>query len=43
TRFRVEIGHLEGPLQLCARCCPGGPATYWTRDLEEHIVATPVE
>lgn len=38
TRFRVEIGHLEGPLQLCARCSPGGPATYWTRDLAEHRV-----
>ena len=38
TRFRVELGHLEGPLQLCARCCPGGPATYWTRDLAEHRV-----
>ncbi|MDT3437374.1 hypothetical protein [Haloarcula sp. 1CSR25-25] len=38
TRFRVELGHLEGPLQLCARCSPGGLATYWTRDLEEHLV-----
>lgn len=36
-------GHLEGPLQLCARCSPGGPATYWTRDLEKHLVATPAE
>jgi hypothetical protein len=43
TRFRVEFGHLEGPLQLCARCSPGGPATYWTRDLEEHLVTTPAE
>jgi len=43
TRFRVELGHLEGPLQLCARCSPGGLATYWTRDLEEHLVATPAE
>jgi len=43
TRFRVELGHLEGPLQLCARCSPGGPATYWTRDLDEHLVATPLE
>ena len=40
TRFRVELGHLEGSLQLCARCSPGGPATYWTRDLEEHVVKT---
>ena len=40
TRFRVELGHLEGALQLCARCSPGGPATYWTRDLEGHIVKT---
>ncbi|WP_449271762.1 DUF7558 family protein, partial [Halonotius terrestris] len=39
TRFRVELGHLEGPLQLCARCSPGGLATYWTRDLTEHLVA----
>ncbi len=43
TRFRVELGHLEGPIQLCARCSPGGLATYWTRDLEEHLVATPAE
>ena len=43
TRFGVEIGHLEGPLQLCARCSLGGLATYWTRDLEEHLVATPAE
>ncbi|WP_459190904.1 DUF7558 family protein [Halosimplex sp. J119] len=38
TRFRVEFGHLEGPLQLCARCSPGGPATYWTRNLDQHLV-----
>jgi len=38
TRFRVEVGHLEGPLQFCERCSPGGLATYWTRDLEEHLV-----
>ncbi|MCU4927124.1 hypothetical protein OB905_14245 [Halobacteria archaeon AArc-dxtr1] len=43
TRFRVELGHLEGPLQLCVHCSPGGPATYWTRDLKEHLVAAPVE
>jgi hypothetical protein len=43
TRFRVELGHLEGPLQLCARCSPGGPTTYWTLDLETHLVATPSE
>jgi len=43
TRFRVELGHLEGPLQLCERCSPGGLATYWTRNLEEHLVATPAE
>jgi hypothetical protein len=41
TRFRVELGHLEGPVQLCERCSPDGPATYWTRDLEEHLVSTP--
>ena len=41
TRFRVELGHLEGPLQFCARCSPGGPATaYWTRDLDEHLVVS---
>ena len=38
TRFRVEVGHLEGPLQFCERCTPGGLATYWTRDLEAHLV-----
>ena len=38
TRFRIELGHLEGPIQVCARCSPNGPATYWTRDLEAHIV-----
>ncbi|MFC6993207.1 hypothetical protein ACFQH3_16695 [Haladaptatus sp. GCM10025707] len=38
TRFRVELGHLEGTLHLCIRCSPGGPATYWTRDLDEHLV-----
>lgn len=43
TRFRVELGHLEGLLQLCARCNPGGPATYWTRELKEHLVAAPEE
>jgi hypothetical protein len=43
TRFRVELGHLEGPLQLCARRSLGGPATYRTRDLETHLVATPSE
>lgn len=38
TGFRVELGHLEGALRLCARCSPDGPATYWTRALEEHLV-----
>lgn len=38
TRFRVELGHLEGTLHLCVRCSPGGPAMYWTRDLAPHIV-----
>jgi hypothetical protein len=42
TLFRVELGHLEDPLQSCARCSPG-LATYWTRDLEEHLVAMPAE
>ena len=43
TCFRVELGHLEGPVRFCARCSPSGPATYWTRDLEAHLVATPAE
>jgi len=43
TRFSVELGHLVRPLQFCAHCSPGGPATYWTRDLEEHLVAAPTE
>jgi hypothetical protein len=43
TRFRVELGHLEGPLQLCTDCCPDGPSTYWTRNLEEHLVSAPTE
>ena len=38
TRFRVELDHLEGPLQFCAQCGPGGPATYWTHELDEHLV-----
>ena len=38
TRFRVELGHLEGPLQLCARCSLNGPSTYWARDFESHVV-----
>jgi DNA-directed RNA polymerase subunit RPC12/RpoP len=38
TRFRVEFGHLEGPLQFCADYCPDGAATYWTRDLADHRV-----
>ncbi|WP_449267288.1 DUF7558 family protein [Halegenticoccus tardaugens] len=33
------IAHLEGTLRLCAQCSPGGPATYRTRDLDEHLVA----
>ena len=39
TRFRVELGHLEGTIHLCERCGLGGPASYWTRDLENHLVA----
>jgi|AntRauMinimDraft_4_1070384.scaffolds.fasta_scaffold02754_1 3-hydroxybutyryl-CoA dehydrogenase len=39
----IELGHLEGPLQLCARCSPGGPATYWTRDLDDHLVSLDTE
>jgi len=41
--FRAELGHLEGPLQLCKRCSPGELATYWTRDLKAHFVGTPAE
>jgi hypothetical protein len=36
--FRVQLGHLEGTVRFCARCAPDGPATYWTRDLEPHLV-----
>ena len=43
SRIRVELGHLGGPLQLGARCSPGGLATYWTRNLEERLVATAAE
>ncbi|RBI59478.1 hypothetical protein DMJ13_23000 [halophilic archaeon] len=43
TRFRVDLGHLEGPLQFCARCSPCGPATYWTRTLEKHLAAVPAK
>lgn len=43
TRFRVELGNLEGTLHLCARCSPAGKATYWTRPLEDHIVAQHAE
>jgi ribosomal protein S27AE len=38
TCFRVELGHLEGLLQLCERCSPSGLAAYWMRDLEPHMV-----
>ncbi|WP_449405102.1 DUF7558 family protein [Halopiger aswanensis] len=38
-----RTGDLEGPLQLCARCSPGGLATYWTRDLEEHLMVMATE
>ena len=43
TRFRAELGHLEGTLRLCTDCSPDGPATYWTRDLEEHRVESALE
>lgn len=33
----------RSPLQLCARCSTGDPASYWTRDLGKHLVVTPVE
>jgi hypothetical protein len=38
TSFRVAIGHLEGTLHLCVRCSPGGPVTYWMRNLDDHVV-----
>ncbi|QLC35621.1 hypothetical protein EFA46_014975 (plasmid) [Halarchaeum sp. CBA1220] len=38
TRYRVQLGHLEGPLHLCARCSPDEPATYWTHEREAHLV-----
>lgn len=38
TSFRVLLGHLEGTVRFCARCAPGGPATYWIRDLKGHVV-----
>ncbi len=38
TSFRVELGHLDGTLHLCVRCGPGGPATYWARTLDDHVV-----
>lgn len=43
TCFRVELGHLDGTVQLCAPCAPSGAATYWTRDLEGHLIATPAK
>ncbi|QCS44457.1 hypothetical protein [Natrinema versiforme] len=43
TRFCVELGHLKGTLQLCARCNPSGLAAYWTRNLEDHLDTAPVE
>jgi hypothetical protein len=43
TWFCAELGHLDGPVQLCARCSPSGLATYWTRDLQKHLVAAPAE
>nr|WP_020222643.1 hypothetical protein [Halarchaeum acidiphilum] len=27
TRYRVQLGHLEGTHRLCAGCRPNGPAT----------------
>jgi hypothetical protein len=43
TSFRVELGHLEGCVRLCAPCSPDGPAIYWTRDIEEHLVEPAVD
>jgi hypothetical protein len=34
----VEFGHLDGALHRCVRCSPDGLATYWTRELDEHLV-----
>jgi len=33
--------HLEA--HYSARCSPGGPATYWTRDLDDHLVSLDTE
>ncbi|MXR40801.1 hypothetical protein GRX01_05530 [Halobaculum sp. WSA2] len=38
TSFRVEVGRLDGVIQLCGECSPDGPATHWTRDPEDHAV-----
>jgi hypothetical protein len=38
TRDLTVFGHLEGPLQYCPRCGPGGAATYRTRDPEAQRV-----
>ena len=43
TRVHVELGHLEGPVQLCEHCNPGKRATYWTHNLKEHLVTMPAE
>jgi hypothetical protein len=38
AHVRVRVGRLEGTIRLCERCCPDGPASYWTRALDEHRV-----
>ncbi len=41
--FRVELGHLKGPLRFCVDCSLGGLAADWTHDLEAHLVAPLLE
>ncbi|WP_438268201.1 DUF7558 family protein [Halocatena salina] len=32
------LPHLKGSSHRCARYCPGRPVTYWTHNLDEHLV-----
>lgn len=38
AHVRITIGRLDGTIRLCERCCPDGPASHWTRNLDEHRV-----
>ncbi|WP_455429219.1 DUF7558 family protein [Halobacterium hubeiense] len=44
-RCRPPLAHgsLLAGRRLPTPCNPGGLATYWTRELEAHLVATPAE